>query len=423
MQADTSPLRKDRQVKYFLRCLKTFLPQPYTANDSSRMTLGFFIIAGLDLLDVLDTKLSPAERQGYIDWIYHCQVPSGGFRGFTGTHFGNERRTDENECWDPANVPATFFALAILLILGDDLSRVERKGSLNWLRSVQRQDGSFGEVLGTEGKVEGGRDLRFCCCAAGVRYILRGKDTEYLKDIQDIDVDGLVSYIDSCQTYDGGFAQAPLNESHAGLTYCAVATLSFLGRTPPALHPGTTRFEELVQWLSYRQTTQLEEDDDDDDDSQETSADSQESSRLLTPQTPPELSVDDTISALADLQLASERPLEELNWAGFNGRVNKIADTCYCFWVTGALSMLDRLNVIDSTASRRFLLEKTQHVIGGFGKGAGEIPDVLHSYLGLVSLSLTGETELEDVDAMFCTSKKARRHLESLSWWMGNVSE
>lgn len=30
---------------------------------------------------------------------------------------------------------------------------------------------------------------------------------------------------------------------------------------------------------------------------------------------------------------------EDLYFAGFSGRTNKIADTCYCFWNTGALAV------------------------------------------------------------------------------------
>jgi len=31
--------------------------------------------------------------------------------------------------------------------------------------------------------------------------------------------------------------------------------------------------------------------------------------------------------------------LQELQWAGFNGRCNKIADTCYSWWVGGSLAV------------------------------------------------------------------------------------
>lgn len=33
---------------------------------------------------------------------------------------------------------------------------------------------------------------------------------------------------------------------------------------------------------------------------------------------------------------------------------------------------MDRLSLIDQQRNRRYLLEKTQHIIGGFGKGIGE---------------------------------------------------
>lgn len=191
--------QKERHIKYFLRCLKTLLPHHYTSGDSSRSLLSFFILGGLDILGVLHTKTTLEERNRYADWIYHCQVPSGGFRGFTGTKFGDFDRNSENEAWDPANVPATFFMLESLLVLGDDLSRVDRRKCLQWLSRVQRDDGSFGELLGVEGKVEGNDDLRFCCCAAGIRYILRGKSDIGLEDVPDIDVYKLTRHVESCQ--------------------------------------------------------------------------------------------------------------------------------------------------------------------------------------------------------------------------------
>lgn len=86
--------------------------------------------------------------------------------------------------------------------------------------------------------------------------------------------------------------------------------------------------------------------------------------------------------------------------AGFNGRVNKVADTCYTWWVTGALSLLigdgnshsSTHQLIDRASSRRFLLSRTQHLIGGFAKHAGGPPDVYHAYLGLAALATMAPT-------------------------------
>ncbi len=189
-------LLRDRHTKYWLRCAKTFLPEAYTSNDSNRMTLVFFIISALDLLDLLDSKIDTIERDSWINWIYSCQLDSGGFRGFTGTKIDHDARNPDNQHWDPANVPATFFALVTLIVLGDDLSRVKRRACLTWLPKVQRENGSFGETLGEAESIQGGSDLRFCCCAAGVRHILRRpRDL----DAKDLDVGRLVTFIATCQ--------------------------------------------------------------------------------------------------------------------------------------------------------------------------------------------------------------------------------
>jgi geranylgeranyl transferase type-1 subunit beta len=161
------------------------------------MYLAFFILSALDLLDALDTSIFSNERRDYINWIYRCQRPDGGFRMWPGTDFG-ERADEANAKWDPANMAATYFALAALLVLGDDLGRVRRRRTLQWLRRTQRPDGSFGEIL-VDGKIEGGRDPRSAHCACGVRYILRGrKSGDLVIDgdmVEDVDLDALVHCI------------------------------------------------------------------------------------------------------------------------------------------------------------------------------------------------------------------------------------
>lgn len=196
MSSETATFHKERHVKYWLRCLKTVLPNGYQSADSSRLSLGFFTLAALDLLDVLDTHLTPIERQGYIDSIYHCQLPTGGFRS-SPVHDLGDRGCQENACWDPPTIPMTFFALQSLLILGDDLSRVRRSDTLQWLPKLQRPDGGFGELLGPGEHIEGSNDLRFCCCAAGIRHVLRGQYP--VQGLPDINTELLASYIASCE--------------------------------------------------------------------------------------------------------------------------------------------------------------------------------------------------------------------------------
>lgn len=195
LQTPSAVFYKERHIKYWLRCLKTHLPGAYyTSSDSNRIVLAFFIVSALDLLGALESNTTATERAEYVDWIYECQHPDGGFRGFTGTNLGS-LRSNENAHWDPANLPATYFALAALAILGDDLGRLRRRQCLEWLPKLQRTDGSFGETLGEGASIEGGRDMRFCNCAAGVRWILRRTNLRPQGEIRDIDVGNLVRYI------------------------------------------------------------------------------------------------------------------------------------------------------------------------------------------------------------------------------------
>lgn len=136
---------------------------------------------------------------------------------------------------------ATYFALASLAVLGDDLGGVRRRECLEWVRGMQDADGSFGEVRVGRG-IEGGRDVRFCYCASAVRWMLGGGREG---GEGDIDVEGLVGFVKGSQvssrcwvglsgagcvsgadsicvgkTYDGGIAKAPLHEAHGTLRPC-----------------------------------------------------------------------------------------------------------------------------------------------------------------------------------------------------------
>ena len=154
----------------------------------------------LDILGVLHTKTTPAERSEYVEWILRCQHPNGGFRGFTGTMTGHD--VGRRECaWDSANLAATYFACAALIVLGEGMERVRRRECLEWVRGLQRENGSFGEGIGKDGRVEGGEDMRFCYLAAGVRWMLRRGEWE---GVEDIDVEGLVRYIEASMVSEKG---------------------------------------------------------------------------------------------------------------------------------------------------------------------------------------------------------------------------
>jgi geranylgeranyl transferase type-1 subunit beta len=160
------------------------------------MALGFFILSALDLLSV---PVEETERQNCITWIYHCQHPSGGFRGSANTIFGEEELNKSNQVWDAPNLAGTFFALFSLVVLGDNLEKVKRIEALEWLMRLQKEDGSFGEIIGEKGIIEGGADMRYCYMAMGVRWVLRGGLDNDIFDTKDIDVNKLVEFVISSE--------------------------------------------------------------------------------------------------------------------------------------------------------------------------------------------------------------------------------
>ncbi|OAA61741.1 geranylgeranyl transferase type 1 beta subunit [Niveomyces insectorum RCEF 264] len=456
------PLDNTRHLRYWQRCLRTLLPHQYTSNDSTRMTLGCFAVAAVDLLSPSGSPsgsgsgsppiLSTADRRRYRAWVLACQHPGGGFAGgpthvyppaaYDGLNFG----TGQPAVGAPgeANIAATLFALQLLALVADESSSsessssaaaafagVDRAATLRWLRRLQRPDGSFGEFLaevadpaapgGRRCFVAGGADMRYCYIAAAIRWMLRGAvddggdggdgDAKTRKAgwVEDIDVDALVRYIRGSQTYDGGFSESATHESHGGYAFCAIAALSLLERAQQGAPPqsatnsifarGIADMPALLRWLSARCFRYAPPGDDDDEVEDEAES-------LVTGVTP----------------AALLRP-ETHPFLGFNGRCNKHADTCYTWWTMGALTILARsgaVTVVDNHAvaapwkpCRRFLLEQTQHGIGGFAKGPGGPPDVYHSYLGLAALATRGEPGLRAFDPAVCVSSATVATIEA----------
>lgn len=162
--------------------------------------MGFFILAALDLLGEGADKFPPNERGRIAEWILNCEHPNGGFCGSPNHKYPKAYYYDDGrKGGDPANLAATFFALLSLNFVGR-VTQANRNACLRWLRKMQREDGSFGEVLGNDGKIYGGRDMRYCLCASAIRWILRGdiKSKSQL-EVEDIDVDGLVRHIRNAQ--------------------------------------------------------------------------------------------------------------------------------------------------------------------------------------------------------------------------------
>merc|ERR1712224_563324 len=92
--------------------------------------------------------------------------------------------------------------------------------------------------------------------------------------------EGCADFLIKCQSYEGGFSGYPYNEAHGGYTFCGLAACMLLGIQDRLNVPA------LLGWVTSR-------------------------------------------------QMSAE--------GGFNGRTNKVVDSCYSFWQGGAFPLLHRL--------------------------------------------------------------------------------
>ncbi|KAL9940445.1 hypothetical protein V8E36_001150 [Tilletia maclaganii] len=147
---------------------------------------------------------------------------------------------------------------------------------------------------------------------------------DMLEDWTCIDLDASIRFILQSRNHDGGFGQGPGQESQGGSTYCAIASLALASRLDDLPHP-----ERTIDWLLSRQQS----------------------------------------------------------GNGFNGRPEKVTDTCYSFWCGAALLILGKHNLIDSPSDVRWLLS-AQTRLGGIAKTPDDMPDVMHSYLSHAALAM-----------------------------------
>ncbi|KAK3926954.1 Geranylgeranyl transferase type-1 subunit beta [Frankliniella fusca] len=237
-----------KHARYFLRLLNV-LPSHASNYDSTRLLVCFFAVSGLDLLDELD-QLTPEKKDHIREWVYHLLVQAknsdgedvvarSGFQGASTLILppatGTVCHSVPYAC---GHVSMTYTGLGTLLILGDDLSRINRKVVAAGVRACQQPDGSFCATLaGSE------CDMRFVYSAAAVCYIL--------KDWSGMDKGLATDYILQSLSYDNAFAQGPGLESHGGHTFCAVASLSLMGTLHTML--STKQLDRLRRWCIMRQ--------------------------------------------------------------------------------------------------------------------------------------------------------------------------
>lgn len=162
---------------------------------------------------------------------------------------------------------------------------------------------------------------------------------------------GVSDYVLSCKRYDGGFGPEPGIESHGGYVHCAVGIMKILGELDKL------DLDSLIRWISMRQM---------------------------------EFS------------------------GGFQGRTNKLVDSCYSWWVGSAARIIsDHLGIPpfwNPEGITEYTLRSCQQS-AGFRDHAPSYADPFHTFFGLAGMCVCGNLKghgtdiLPEIDTLFCVPK------------------
>lgn len=379
-------LLAEKHEKYFRLCLQSF-PAKAQLEDSNKLALIYFCLHGLGLLGKL--AFNAEERDQYANFLYEHVIQSGdsSIQAFRPSQ--TFALAAPSNAYDLPNLSATLFGLCNLLALQNDyLKRLDRHRIMAFVARCQVKEkgplmGAFRPVLDNNGAPFGEIDLRHCYIAASIRKLLKYDELPVSERECDIDVDGLIAFVKAKVSITGGLSSSNYTEPHSGLTFCGLAALLLLGEDfQSAENAGWVSVTK--DWLVHRQV--------------------------------------DYPKAVYTEDYEYYDP-EDVG--GFNGRESKFADTCYCWWVTASLALLDPQNgllVANLEAASGYLLDHTQHaMVGGFSKDGEAFPDPFHSFLGLASLALWlqfagNDMGLEEVDPALVITRRLRAFLAEMAW-------
>lgn len=359
------------KINHHIQCHSRFLgllPAKFQSEDSNTLAIAYFSLSSLELLNALDTVFTHSEKRSLTNYIYKHLIETDNYAGFCGslTYLPHNESSIE--------LAATCFALQSLIVLKDDLHRVPIHKIIRTIQECQTEDGGFTNTLTSAHTFSTNEalDLRYCMIATTIIKLLLRDTTSIAKTI---DVNSLITFISNLQNIDGGYGMRSGDESHAGMVFCAVDALAMISDN----NQHYDNNEALIDFLVHRQIWY--------DEYNKT-----------------ELSH----NAYADIA----------DNGGFNGRLNKAGDTCYVFWTLAALNICSKDSLINKEAAEMFLLNGTQNnFMGGFNKTANsdELPDPLHSFLGLAALSILGHEKVGKINTQFVLPESSYKHWQSLS--------
>lgn len=341
----------DAHLKYILSSLIDPMPSGYQVLDVNHSWMIYWLLNSYYLIQNPTMEINQSILDLIVNKITKCINYGDSLSGvpFDGIGGGNNQL---------GHLASTYAAI-LTLILTDQYELLDNLRELirDWLLTLKKRSscGSGASFIMHE---NGEMDARSTYCALIIINLLNLTNyEENSSSPEELDplIDGVENWLNSCQTYEGGFSNIPNTEAHGGYTYCALASYFLLYENRKQFSSGSTSsssrsrsnidWEKLLEWSVHRQ--------------------------------------------------------HELE-GGVDGRTNKLVDACYGFWIGGLSPLLQliimnfsqgqgqqqEVKVFDEEKLRQYLLIIAQDESGGFKDKPGKQVDYYHTNYSLSGLSI-----------------------------------
>jgi protein farnesyltransferase subunit beta len=357
-----NPDKYDKDIEYerekhfnFAKKMIYRLPGGYSQLDAGMPWFSYWVLNILDMCSDKKIELSYANKIKFVNYLKELQHEDGGFSGYA-----------KGIPHIVSNYAAIMAIIALDMKEGYEIvDRQKMKSFLKRMKNnnISNRDKSQGYIIDKTGNFvidtnSHNKCTKFITNTPGsfqmhnngesdLRATYCGLTVAYILNILDEElIEGVVDNIKLCQTFEGGLGPEPFCEAHGGYSYCGIATLALLNKLD------AIDVERFILWLVNRQ-----------------------------------MKVE----------------------GGFQGRTNKLVDSCYSFWQASVFNLLilngneakysyDNELLYDQLALQAYILFACQINEGGLVDKPGKSADLFHTNYATAGLALSRKSLLKDPD-------------------------
>jgi protein farnesyltransferase subunit beta len=325
------------------------LPEPYSSIDAGLPWFSYWVLNILEMCNYNKYDLSHIQKMKFLDYLRELQHPDGGFSGYS-----------KGLPHMVSNYAAVMSILNLGIKEGYDL--IDKEKMKSFFKKMKNNElikntGTYDETGSfLINRNSSDKFSKFSANWPGSFQMHENGESDLratycclsvafiLNLIDDELIEGVIENIKLCQTFEGGLGPEPFCEAHGGYSYCGIATLVLLNKL------NEIDIDRFILWIVNKQMTKE---------------------------------------------------------GGFQGRTNKLVDSCYSFWQGSVFNMLimngndkkysfDHELIYDQLALQAYILFCCQNQTGGLIDKPGKYPDLFHTNYASAGLSLSQKCLIKD---------------------------